>query len=437
MRALRLSRRTLLRGAGSVAIALPWLEAMSPLKESLAAAAPAQRFVAVFTPGGTVLDAFKPSPGPALALTSPILAPLSQHRERLIVLQGLGMKCAANDARERGLLAWLTGASFDSANGDALNPSLDVALAARFGGTPLYQAVRWGTGATSATQPEHGTVASYRLASGTLMPVAPSLDPVATWRSLFGAESVDGSPDFRRSVLDSVLTRYHNLSQRLGSADRMRLEAHVDTLRALEMRVGATCQRPLQPTLGRYDPSAGREPSPTTDAAIPEISSVMIDLMVVALACDIKRVATLQWADASASYTLPWLDLSSDETHAAYGGEGGTYRPEDLTKIFNWYSTMHAHLLDRLASVDMGGRSLLDESVVFFGSNVQSTATYSVDDMPFLLAGGGGGLRGNRLLSFGDRPHNDLLAAISYLFDAPTERYGDAAFNTSPLEELT
>ena len=88
-------------------------------------------------------------------------------------------------------------------------------------------------------------------------------------------------------------------------------------------------------------------------------------------------------------------------------------------KIFTWYSTQHAYLLGQLAQIDVGGHSLLDETVVFFGSHLQSPANYSKKSMPFLLAGGGGGLRGGRYLKHSHRSHNDLLSGICNLCGDP------------------
>ena len=107
-----------------------------------------------------------------------------------------------------------------------------------------------------------------------------------------------------------------------------------------------------------------------------------------------------------------------------------------VTKIFTWYSTQHAYLLEQMAKVDLGGRTLLDESVVFFGSQQQSPATHQKDHMPFLLAGGGGGLEGGRVLSFEGQSHNDLLTSLANLFGDTRTTFGDLEYCSGPLSGL-
>jgi hypothetical protein len=85
----------------------------------------------------------------------------------------------------------------------------------------------------------------------------------------------------------------------------------------------------------------------------------------------------------------------------------------------------------------MGGHTLLDESVVFVGSEISHPPTHTKTDMPFLLAGGGGGLSGNRWLDFGGRSHNDLLSAILNLFGEPATTFGDPAYSGAPVTGLT
>jgi hypothetical protein len=97
---------------------------------------------------------------------------------------------------------------------------------------------------------------------------------------------------------------------------------------------------------------------------------------------------------------------------------------------------MHAHLLQQMDAVDMGGHTLLDESVVFFGSEVQHPATHIKSNMPFMLAGGGGGLTGGRWLSYEGDSHNDLLVAILNLFGDERQTFGFEEYCTGPLSGL-
>jgi hypothetical protein len=214
-------------------------------------------------------------------------------------------------------------------------------------------------------------------------------------------------------------------------------------LREIEASLGgsANCSPPVLVDTSDDDPDSGLSSADDgsfkdldTDAAIPKVGKLMMDMMVMAFACDITPVGTLQWSDSEAKHTFPWLGL--DEHHHYYMNDGG-YQPVQLEQISTWYSTQHAYLLERMAAVDMGGHSLLDESVVFFGSNLQNTATHIKQDMPFFLAGHGGGLRSGRWLVHDHASHNDLLVAILNRFGNPRTSFGDPMYCTGPLPNLT
>jgi hypothetical protein len=428
----RLSRRAVLRGAGSVAIALPWLEIMQPLKSSRAADAPAKRFVAVYTPGGTVLDDWTPS---SIAKLSPILSPLSGVTQHLVVLDGLTMKCAFGDQLRAGMVGLLTGCAQLRDGRPVPNASLDQVLAQKLGSSVLYQGVRWATG-DGAGEASDNNVLSYGVAGSDFTRSVPAIDPVATWQRLFGALPEGPDVAWQRSILDSVIGRYAKLSRQLGSADKRRLETHMEMLRSLERSIKEHCLPPVLVDTSDYDPAAAAAENVVTDAAIPKVGKLMMDMLVMALSCDLTHVGIMQWADARAAYTLPWLDLPGGYVQNYYENNGGFDRAS-MTKIFTWYSTQHAYLLQQMANVDLGGHTLLDESVVFFGTQQQSPATHAKDHMPFLLAGGGGGLKGGRVLRFEGDSHNDLLSSLANLFGDMRTTFGDVEYCGAPLSGLT
>jgi hypothetical protein len=204
--------------------------------------------------------------------------------------------------------------------------------------------------------------------------------------------------------------------------------------------VAGKCSAPLLIDTSDYNPLSGLNSTDDgsirdlpTDAAIPKVGKLMMDMMVMALACDLSAVGTLQWSDCESKYTLPWLGLP--EHHRYYMNDGG-YHPLECERIATWYSQQSAYLLQQMAAVDMGGHSLLDESVVFFGSEGQHPATHSKSNMPFLLAGAGGGLRGGRFLTYPNLSHNNLLTAIFNLFGDPRTTFGDPMYVDAPLKNL-
>lgn len=450
----KLSRRTILRGAGTLAIALPWLEAMgAPIRSARAnSAEPAKRFIAVYQPGGTVPDRFFPAGSETDFELSEILSPLEIVKDKLLIPTGLEMKCARGEQHQAGIVGLLTGMAQGTSGNYVNGPSLDqvIARTASEGKQrkSIEMAVRWATGKS------HGLLHPINCINfaddGNASPIPPRIDPVEIYQSLFGNLDPDGDGMSvalaqKRSMLDFLDRRYHALAQTLGQSDRARLEEHLTKIRELEQGLSVVrdenCVAPALVDTSDYDPRAGlaaddggniRDES--SDAAIPKVGRFMMDMMVMAMACDMTAVGTMQWSDTEAKHTFPWLGLS--EHHHFYQHDGG-FRPDECAQIGTWYAEQHAYLLGQMAEVDMGGHSLLDESVVFVGTELAQPSTHTKTNMPFLLAGGGGGLRGGRLIDYDGASHNDLLSAILNLFGAEVQTFGDPEFATAPLSGLT
>lgn len=451
----RLSRRHLLRGAGSLAIGLPWLEAMTPDTAKAQSENAAKRFISVYQPGGTVLSKWRPTGGETDFALSPILEPFAAVKDKLLVIDGVDMKSAVGEQHQAGIVALLTGTPQSAANNQyAGGPSIDQVIAkvasAGKGRQSIELAVRWATGKS------HGNlhpINSLNFADDAqFSPIPPRIDPVQIWDTLFGTlEPGDANSTVdvlaqKRSMLDFLDRRYEGMAQRLGAADRAKLEQHLTQIRALETSLStivpesSTCVAPQTVDTSDYNPASGKNADDNgqvrdsaSDSAIPKVGKYFMDMIVAAFACDITNVATLQWSDTEAKHTFPWLQLS--EHHHYYQHDGG-FKPNECEMVARWYSEQHAYLLTQLQSIDMGGHSLLDESVVFFGSELQEPPTHLKNSMPFLLAGNGGGLRTNRYVKYNGASHNDLLLAILRLFGDERATFGDARYCTGVLPNL-
>jgi hypothetical protein len=459
MKPFRLNRRAVLRGAGSIAIALPWLECMETKPVAAAGGATtAQRFVTVYQPGGTVLNKWTPTGSETDFTLGPILSPLNPVKDKLMLISGLDMKSAVGEQHQAGIIAWLTGTSQGVAGRYAQGPSVDQVIATRIsrGQKPigsLQLAVRWGTGKA------HGLLSPISSVNfedgGSFDPIAPRLDPQEIWSDLFG--SLDpGEPNAeaeriarKRSILDYVDKRYTALSQRMSGRDRIKLEEHLDKIREMEQALmiptgggNASCSPPELIDTSDYNPKTGlnadndgQVKDQSTDAAIPRVGKLMTDMMVMALACDLTAVASFQWSDTEAKHTFPWLNLS--EHHHFYQHDGG-FRAAECEQIATWYSQQHLYLIEALAGVTMGDHTLLDETVVFFGSELQDPPVHAKNNMPFMLAGNGGGLRTGRWLRYNNgRSHNDLLVSILNLFGDTRTTFGNPEFSSGPLSGPT
>jgi hypothetical protein len=453
MKPFRLDRRSFLRGAGTIAIGLPWLEAMGPVGTAHAQTTAAARFLAVYTPGGAVLDKWHPSGGGGDLVLSPVLSPLAPVKDRLLVMSGLDMKCAIGEQHQAGIVGLLTGMPQGAANRYVSGPSLDQVIAKTASqGKPrssLEIAIRWATGKS------HGLlhpINSLTFADdGKASPVPPRIDPDEIFNALFGSldpNDAGAANAFarKRSILDFLDRRYVTMSQRMGTEDRAKLEEHLTRIREMEQSLESlqntesVCEAPELVDTSDYNPAAGLNADDngavrdtSSDAAIPKVGKLMMDMLVTAMACDMTAVGTLQWSDTEAKHTFPWLNLS--EHHHYYQHDGG-FRPAECEMIGNWYSEQHLYLLQRMDAIDMGGHSLLDESVVFFGSEISDPPVHSKVNMPLMVAGGGGGIQGGRHLQFEGRSHSDLLLAMLQLFDDQAQSFGDPQYVTGALPGL-
>jgi hypothetical protein len=450
----RLSRRAVLRGAGGIAIALPWLEIMQP-ERTAHAATPAKRFVHVYTPGGTVLNKWTPTGTETAPVLSPILKPLEALKSKLLLIGGVDMVSAVGEQHQAGIIALLTGTSQSTSGGKyALGPSIDQVLATKLSAgkkkASIQAAIRWATGKS------HGLLSPINSLnfenSAPYNPIPPRLDPQEIWKDLFtnlgtGTGTMPTPAELhRKSILDFVDKKYNTLLSKVGAADKQKIEQHLAKIREIEqgLAIGnstsAGCKAPTLVATTDYNPTSGKNSSDdgstkdtSTDAAIPKVGKLMTDMLVMALACDITGVATLQWTDTEAKHTFPWLNLS--EHHHFYQHDGG-FKPAECEKICTWYSEQHAYLLQSMQAVDMGGTSLLDESVVFFGSELQDPPGHGKKSMPFMLAGNGGGLRTGRFVKYSGVSHNNLLVAILNLFGDTRTTFGEAKYCTGALTGL-
>jgi hypothetical protein len=339
-------------------------------------------------------------------------------------------------------------------------PSIDQVLASRLSANKAFNslelAVRWATGKSHGKL--HPMNALYFQAMAPHAAIPPRLDPQDIFNTLFGSVVPSTGGEMataniallrKKSILDYVDRKYADLSKKLGTADRAKLDQHLTQIRDLERRISltqtgggmaaATCTAPTKVSTKGYNPTSGLNSADDgstrdleTDRLIPEVGKFMMDMMVMALACDRTGVVSLQWSDTEAKHSFPWLSLS--EHHHFYQHDGG-FRPAECQKIATWYTEMHLYLLQKMQQVDMGGHSLLDETLVFFGSELSDPPAHGKKNMPFLLAGGDGKtLRTGRWIKYGNNPpHNRLLTSILGLYGDNRASFGDARIDSAPL----
>ncbi|MED5564394.1 MAG: DUF1552 domain-containing protein [Gemmatimonadota bacterium] len=437
-----LSRRTFLRGLGA-SVALPYLDAMTPA--FAAAAAPITRVAFVYTANGVIMKDWTPTEtGSGFVLPS-TLTPIESFRDQTLVVSGLAHRNgeALGDGpgdHARAGASWLTGAHPKKTRGaDIRNGwSIDQVLAEAIGQTtPLpsleigLEDVRMVGGCDSGYSCAYSNTISW---SSPTTPLPYENNPRRVFERLFGdGETTD--PEARairlrqdRSLLDFVLGDTQRLAPTLGASDRNKLEDYLDSVREVERRI-QNIERQDAVELPSLDRPEGLPPT------FQEHVQLMNDLIAIAFQADLTRVVTIMYSREGGNRTYPSIGVP-DAHHGLSHHQNNPERITRLQKIDQHHVEMLAHFLGKLRDAQDETGSLLDHSMVLYGSSLSDSNRHTHDELPTLLVGGGSGMvRGGRHLRFPDgTPMTNLLLTMADGLGVSQERLGDS---TGPLPSLT
>jgi hypothetical protein len=428
-------------GVGAAALALPFARTLT----AKGADGFPKRFVTFFTANGTLTNRWASGTGREFTL-GPILRPLAPFREKLLLVRGLNMDCSREGpggGHQKGIGGLLTGQPLlpgdfcggndcSAQSGWAAGASIDQRIARAVGDETRFGSLELGVTVRSSNNRDR---LAYRGADD---PIPPDCDPWSVYERLFadlGRDPVGIARvhEERRSVIDLVRGDLNELSSRLGTAEQHRLDAHLESLRDVERRLdvvgggGAACVNPSMP--GRADPLA-RDNHDT-------MSTLQLDLLAMAFACDLTRVGTVLYGGATSGQTFPWLGFSESHHSLSHEADSNTAAQNKLERINNWYAQQIAYFLGKLDAIPEGDGTMLDNTIVFWGSDLAKGNNHSRSDMDFVIAGGGGGyLNTGRLLEFTGRQHNDLLVTFANAFGIEIDRWGHPAYTQGPLTRL-
>lgn len=431
MTKLHLSRRALLRGAGGVAVGLPFLSMMRGAPARASDPAIPKRLVVFFTPNG-----FERSSRPtSMTLTGTTLEALTPHASDLIIMRGIDMASGLVDPQQGDGSHYLNYAhmlvgdhSYPGAYRNGGNISFDQLVAQRICRDTRFQSTI------------HGVRSETSMSwLGPNTPVTAESDPSRAFARLFSEldadpADLDAIRARRQSVLDYVRTQSSRLSCRLGSEDRARLDAHLTAIRDLESRLatapaafGAACSAPAAPPAG-----VNREDN------YPELGRLQIDLLVMALACDVTRVGGIQFSQAVGGSTPVWLGLT--ESHHDLSHQRTDDARAKLQRIDRFYAEQFAYLLTRMKSIPEGTGTMLDNTAILWVSE-GSEAGHGRRDVDYVVAGRAGGyLRTGQYLTFSGESHQNLMVelvnAVLPATEAPITTFGNPATCTGGLPRL-
>lgn len=425
----RVPRRRFLRGLAGGALALPLLAGLD--SPSARAAPHPKRLIVFFSANGTIADAWRPTGGETDFVFSEILAPLAPHRDELLILGGIDAESSyhgpGDNSHWNGMGHMLTGTELVDLGGGVFTGggiSVDQHIAAQIGGATKLASLEL------AVEASPSTVSSRLSYLGAAQPVPPESDPQKVFHRLFGGLSPELEAQ-RKSVLDAVSDDLGTLTPTLGRADQLKLEAHLDAVRDVEKRLYIT----PSPTcgsieLGRFDVDD-----------LPAIGKEQMDLLVLALACDLTRVVTLQWSQAVSMTRMTWLGITDPHHTLSHYPVTDPVAQAKLVQINRWYATQFAYLLQAMKSVPEGDGTLLDHSVVLWCNELGEGSTHSRRNVPYVLAGSAGGhFKTGRFLDFqgSKKPwHSDLLVSLCQAMDLSDATFGNPAYCHGGIAALT
>jgi hypothetical protein len=447
----RPSRRRALLSLGAAALALPFYELARPSR-SRAAGATAKRVIFFYFPDGVPGPSQNGEPskwhatGGETDFQLPIvLEPLASHAADCVFLNGLSLGPTDAGSHPGGAKKLLT--ATDGGNG----PSIDQVLAKSVGASAPWQHLLLGAQSTAdnASGDKH---VSYVAAGQSLVPQD---DPKAAFELLFGgvprSPRAPGEPSaadpVEVSVIDGVLDDMHRLRAELGNVEGPKLDLHLEALREVEKRIkgegtgalpSASCESPSLDTSGIV-PGSLQDP-----ALFPTILRAQLDLMVLAMACGLTKVGTIQASHHTSELLMsrfpgtemydPSFDMRSHQA-SHYGASHDFAKREfdAFVKHGRYWVSQLSYLLDQLASRPEGDGTMLDHSLVLLCTEVCDGNTHLHDDMPFVLAGRAGGrVSTGRKLDFAGRRHADLLLSIAHAMGHELGSFGDASQGVLP-----
>jgi hypothetical protein len=392
----------------------------------------ATRFVVFFTPNGTVPAHWRPSGTSSAYQFDPgsILEPLAPHKQDLVLIDGLNFVGATN--HEGGMAAMLTGTA--GSTGESKGMSVDQFIARQLNAPTRFPSLELGV-ATSAWGAGIQTRMSYA-GPGQLVPVDDNPNNVIT--RLFGASAsmgADPALDRKKAIIALNRRQLRRLHALAPVAEQTRLELHLAALDRQEQRLSAPGS---SMTAGCVRPTLMPGLQPASNTAFPDVGAAQMDLLVAALACDLTRVASLQWSHTVSPMVPSWLGLT--EAHHELSHMTDVAGVGRFVTAERWFATQFGLLLDRLKATPdpLGGGTLFDTSLVLWCKEMGDSRAHVCEGVPMVLAGkANGALVPGRYLRTSGESHQKLLVSLCHLMGLSNGSFGDPAKGMGPLAGLT
>ncbi|MDV6034796.1 MAG: DUF1552 domain-containing protein [Phycisphaera sp. RhM] len=436
----KVDRRTVLRGSAAV-LGLPLLEAMTPMARSAFASPDAMprpvRMACIFVPNGVIMPQWKPIFGPSGEPTdwecSETLQPLAPLKHKLNVISNLthdngrGYKDGAGDHARCGATFLTAARPLKTSGNIRLGVSVDQIAAAQLAGQTRLPSIELGLeGSRNAGSCDSGYSCAYSSNiswRNETQPMPKETIPRLAFERMFGSGDLAERREanrIRKSVLDVVRGDAQRLMKQLGRSDLRKMDEYFTGVREIEQRIERTEQEDAA-ALPDIEIPFGRVES------FREHARLMFDLMVLAFQTDTTRVATLMLDNAGGNRRYTEIGVS-DGHHGMSHHRDKPDLVENLRKIDRYLVEQYAYFLEKLEATRDAGGSLLDQSMVLYGSGISDGNRHRHEDLPIVLAGSAAGqIETGRYVDAGKEcPMANLFLTMLDLMGTPADSIGDS-----------
>ena len=444
-----LSRRTLLRGLG-VSIALPVLDSMMPAFAAPAKAAAGKaplRLAFTYVPNGIIMKDWTPAVDGSTFELPRILQPLEPFRKDMLVLTGLTQNTgrALGDGagdHARAASTFLTGMHPKKTAGADIQVgiSADQVAAQKIGNATRMPSIelacedgRLVGGCDSGYSCAYSNSISWRSAT---TPNPPEINPRAVFERMFGASSEDPAARLKRhkyeqSILDAAMEETRRLEANLGRTDRRKLDEYLTSVREIERRI-ETAERDNKEVVPTMEKPDG------VPADFAEYVQLMFDLLLVAFQTDTTRISTFMIAREGSSRSYREIGIS-DGHHPLTHHRNNPEWIEKIAQINKFHMQQFAHFIAKLKATPDGDGTLLDHTMIVYGSGISDGNRHLHHDLPVVLLGSGNGsIKPGRHVTYpAETPMNNLFMSMLDQAGVQTEKLGDANGELNHLTDLS
>jgi hypothetical protein len=433
-----------LRGMGTAAVGLPFLEAMVPAMASAATAKAPVRMAFAYVPNGIDMKNWNPDYEGKLTELPRILKPMQPFKDDILLLGNLthnGGRALLDGAGDHGRCCggYLTGVQVRKSFVDIkAGISCDQIVANKIGSQTRFPSLEVGMeDARQAGDCDSGYSCAYtnNLAwRSETQPLPPVLDPRALFERLFGTgerltpEAKARRDKFRRSVLDFVMEDTRKLQTSLGPTDKRKLDEYLSSIRAIELQL-----QKAENDNRQIDPGMDKPYGVPADFA--EHFKLMTDMITVAWQADLTRVTTFLITREGTSRSYREIGIP-DGHHPLTHHRNDPATVEKVTQINEYHVKQFAGWVEKLKSIKEGDGSLLDNTMLVYGAGLSDGNRHSHEDLPTMIVGkGGGGLQtGRRIVYRRETPMSNLFLTMMDRMNVPVEHFGEATGRLQGLD---